>query len=185
MRATHTYIKVLGVSLAAVLALLLALPAAGQAARPNYGGWNSIDWSQDFSFSVNKKATLLSNFNPEFNAYWTLETGEEVWTQVTGISARISGNGAFSSTQTITITGLNRLMTVSLSGSFSSRTRASGTLTETLAGAGTLTLNWDAYGPERHKKKKGGHHGGGGGGGGGDDICVPIQIPTAPWWICT
>jgi hypothetical protein len=177
MRATHTRTKVLGVFLVAILALLLALPTAGQAARPNYGAWNSIDWSQDFSFSVNKKGRYLSNFNPAWQDYWTLTTGEQVWTQISGLSARISG-GWFDSTSTVMVSGLDRTLTATLSGHFYSRTRASGTLTQSLAGVSApQTTYWDAYGPERRKKKGGHHIGGGGGGGGKDETCQIMWDP--------
>jgi hypothetical protein len=176
MRATRRASTLPGICLAAVLALLLALPAASQAARPNYGAWDSMDWSQDFGFTVNKKGTYLSSFNPNWQDYWTLTTGEQVWTQVSGLSARISG-GWFESTSTMTVGGLNRTLTATLSGHFYSRTRASGTLTQTLSGASApQTVYWDAYGPERHKKKKKiGHPGPGGGGGGGNGETCQIM----------
>ena len=79
------------------------------------------------------------------------------------------------------ISGLGRMLTVSLSGRFGSRTRASGSLLWSLQGCGTQLDQWRAYGPATKHKKKGG---GGGGGGGSPGGCIWIPLPDGSGFIC-
>lgn len=173
-------------ALVLVLAVALAVPATGMGARPNPGKWDSMDWSRDFNFIVKgKKHPRIANFNPQWRMYWTCpDTGEEVWTEVSGLGARVARGGGFSSSATMFVSGLGRMLTVNLSGRFGSRTRASGSLLWSLQGCGTQLDQWSAYGPAtKHKKKKGGG-GGGGGGGGSPGGCIWIPLPDGSGFIC-
>lgn len=186
MTSTQAWRRGFGALTVGLLSLALVLPAASEAARPNPGKWDSADWTNPLSFSVRgKKAKRqLIDFTPHGSVSYTCaDTGEEVSTWVSNIDARISRSGAFSTTLTMNVVELNRLLTVTLSGRFTSPTNASGTLFWDLAGCGTFLSEWSAYGPER--KKKGPKKGGGHGKGNGDETCQWMPYPDGSFvWVC-
>lgn len=158
------------------LNLTLVSASVAQSAKPNPGAW----FGKAVAFKVKRdnRGLRVVRFRTTYTLGCQTPASGGLQHRVTRLSFRIGGRGRFSGTRSLPLRGSSRNFKVKVSGRFTARRKARGTITWLFPGCNSTRRKWGATGPRRYPS------GDDDDGGGGGDVCIWIPLPDGSGFIC-